>query len=151
MLRRSRLSQQLKIIILTPFSCLAPKLFFKYQLHMLKRSNFKMWEHSSFLNYLLNCISTLALEFRNLNFFVILGWMLLDAVYYSFISLSTIGFGDFIPSMEPPIRYATYIRNDTACFEALINPIPSQNINDESGLSNLCNPTIWPTNIDAVF
>ena len=77
--------------------------------------------------------------------------MLLDAVYYSFISLSTIGFGDFIPSMEPPLRYATYIRNDTACFEALINPIPSQDLNQDSGLSNLCNPTIWPTNIEYLF
>ena len=41
-------------------------------------------------------------------------WTMLDAVYYSFISLSTIGFGDFIPSMEPPDKYATYVRNDTA-------------------------------------
>merc|ERR1712039_740541 len=79
------------------------------------------------------------------------GWMLLDAVYYSFISLSTIGFGDYIPSMEPPLRYATYIRNDTACFEALINPIPSQDVNTRSGLSKLCDPTVWPANIEYIF
>ncbi|CAG5079392.1 Oidioi.mRNA.OKI2018_I69.PAR.g9243.t1.cds [Oikopleura dioica] len=41
-------------------------------------------------------------------------WTMLDAIYYSFISLSTIGFGDFIPSMEPPNKYAEYVRNDTA-------------------------------------
>ena len=81
---------------------------------------------------------------------------MLDAIYYSFISLSTIGFGDFIPSMEPPNKYAEYVRNDTAwhgsllsrwemilrhnfltiffmkskwparSFEALINPIPTE-------------------------
>lgn len=64
----------------------------------------------------------------------------MDSIYYSFISLSTIGFGDFIPSMEPPLKYATYVFNDTACFEALINPIPSSTVDDDTGISVLCNP-----------
>ena len=67
-------------------------------------------------------------------------WDYMDSIYYSFISLSTIGFGDFIPSMEPPLKYATYVFNDTACFEALINPIPSSTVDEESGISVLCNP-----------
>lgn len=78
-------------------------------------------------------------------------WDIVDAVYYSFISLSTIGFGDFVPRNDPPTKYADYVRNDTACFEELINPIPSKEVNLQSGLTKLCNPTIWPEKIEAVF
>ena len=46
-----------------------------------------------------------------------LDWDMTDAVYYSFISLSTIGFGDFVPRNDPPTKHATYVRNDTMCFE----------------------------------
>ena len=67
-------------------------------------------------------------------------WDIVDAVYYSFISLSTIGFGDFVPRNDPPTKYADYVRNDTACFEELINPIPSKNVDLQSGLTKLCNP-----------
>ena len=69
-----------------------------------------------------------------------LDWDIVDAVYYSFISLSTIGFGDFVPRNDPPTKYADYVRNDTACFEELINPIPSKNVDLQSGLTKLCNP-----------
>ena len=93
-------------------------------------------------------------------------WTFLDAVYYSFISLSTIGFGDFVPRNEPPTKYAKHLKNDTACFEELINPIPSNNVNNATGLTILCNPvrfdnsrtnnqkwkqTTWPEEIEAVF
>ena len=70
----------------------------------------------------------------------IIDWTFLDAVYYSFISLSTIGFGDFVPRNEPPTKYAKHLKNDTACFEELINPIPSNNVNNATGLTILCNP-----------
>ena len=73
---------------------------------------------------------------------IYLDWDLVDAVYYSFISLSTIGFGDYVPRNEPPVKYASYARNDTACFEELINPIPSKDLNDD-GLSRLCNPVSY--------
>ena len=72
----------------------------------------------------------------------ILDWEFTDSIYYSLISLSTIGFGDYIPSMEPPLRYADYVFNDTACFAALINPIPTGNLG-EDGISEECQTVIY--------
>ena len=45
-----------------------------------------------------------------------------------------------MPRNDPPTKYADYVRNDTACFEELINPIPSKNVDLQSGLTKLCNP-----------
>lgn len=55
--------------------------------------------------------------------------------------------------MDPPIKYAQHVKNDTACFEELINPIPASGtqINNVTGLTTLCNPTIWPYKIEAIF
>ena len=33
-------------------------------------------------------------------------WSLADSFYFSIISISTIGFGDYVPNMNPPIKYA---------------------------------------------
>jgi hypothetical protein len=68
------------------------------------------------------------------------GWALLDAIYFIIISLTTIGFGDFLPRNEPPTSLATHLRNETECLFELINPVPSKNINNETGLSDICNP-----------
>lgn len=70
------------------------------------------------------------------------GWDYLDSVYYSLISLTTIGIGDYVPTIDPPAEYAIQksIRNDTACFEALIDPIPSAPMDNETGLPEVCNP-----------
>lgn len=68
------------------------------------------------------------------------GWSLLDAIYFIIISLTTIGFGDLLPRNDPPMSVATHRRNETACLFELINPVPSKNVNNETGLSNICNP-----------
>ena len=57
----------------------------------------------------------------------------------AFISLSTIGFGDMVPMVEPPLRYATFTKNDSACFNELVDPVPTSVRNDKTGLSELCN------------
>ena len=38
------------------------------------------------------------------------------------------------------MNLASYVRNDTACFEELLNPIPSNEIDAKSGITILCNP-----------
>ena len=69
-------------------------------------------------------------------------WDFLDSVYYSLISLTTIGIGDYVPTIVPPAKYAiqSSIRNDTACFEALIDPIPTAAVDNITGLPEVCNP-----------
>ena len=67
-------------------------------------------------------------------------WSILESVYFALISLSTIGLGDMVPMLEPPVKYATTVRNDTACFSALVDPIPSSNISKLTGISTNCDP-----------
>ena len=67
-------------------------------------------------------------------------WSILDSMYFIIISLTTIGFGDFIPRNDPPVSAATHKRNETACLFELINPVPSKNVNNETGISHTCNP-----------
>ena len=48
-----------------------------------------------------------------------------DPFDLAFISLSTIGFGDMVPMNDPPLEYATFKRDDEACFNELVDPMPS--------------------------
>ena len=50
----------------------------------------------------------------------------MDSTYFSLISLSTIGFGDLAPSTNPPLRFATTIKNESYCLMALLNPLPDE-------------------------
>ena len=51
-------------------------------------------------------------------------WSFVDGIYFSFISLSTIGFGDLVPSNTPPLKFATTQQNESVCLIELLNPIP---------------------------
>ena len=77
-------------------------------------------------------------------------WTVLESVYFckindfstslsnsAFISLSTIGFGDMVPMNDPPLEYATFKRDDEACFNELVDPIPSTD-SAANGLPRTC-------------
>ena len=53
-------------------------------------------------------------------------WSYLDAVYFSVISLTKIGFGDFVPSTTPPDVYADSLLNATRCLNNLTSPNPAR-------------------------
>ena len=52
-------------------------------------------------------------------------WTYLDAVYFSVISLTKIGFGDYVPSTTPPNKFANTLLNATSCLANLTSPNPS--------------------------
>ena len=56
----------------------------------------------------------------------------------AFISLSTIGFGDLVPMVKPPDQYATFTKNDSECFNIMVDPVPSAKISEETGLYEAC-------------
>lgn len=53
-------------------------------------------------------------------------WTYLDAVYFSVISLTKIGFGDYVPSTTPPNKFANTLLNATLCLANLTSPSPRQ-------------------------
>ena len=71
-------------------------------------------------------------------------------VYFSIISLTKIGFGDLVPSTQPPTRLATHVRNKTSCLQYLTNPDPKsakegRNMAQEGGRTYIkaCAGSIW--------
>lgn len=80
---------------------------------------------------------------ETVNFLMLsLDWAYLDAIYFAFISLSTIGFGDFVTSTYPPDKLATDLYNATTCFRALIDPVGKYALSKDTGLPTVCNPVI---------
>ena len=52
--------------------------------------------------------------------------------------MSTIGFGDLVPMVKPPDQYATFTKNDSECFNIMVDPVPSAKISEETGLYEAC-------------
>ena len=44
-----------------------------------------------------------------------------------------------VPMNDPPIEYATFKRDDEACFNELVDPMPTSEKNQETGLPSFCN------------
>ena len=47
-----------------------------------------------------------------------------------------------VPMNDPPIEYATFKRDDEACFNELVDPMPTSGKNEETGLPSFCNQVI---------
>ena len=65
--------------------------------------------------------------------------------------MSTIGFGDLVPMVKPPDQYATFTKNDSECFNIMVDPVPSAKISEETGLYEACQEvkvTFIPTGFD---
>ena len=54
-------------------------------------------------------------------FSIIEEWSYLDAIYFSVISLTKVGFGDYVPRTHPPDSYATYRHTESVEFETFAN------------------------------
>jgi len=93
------------------------------------------------LLFVIPCVAYTAIE----------GWSYLDAIYFSLISLTTIGFGDFIPSVAPPVDYAINVRNDSACFQAMVDATHLFAVSNYSGLPEKCNPSSWHYQIEMIY
>ncbi|CAG5102677.1 Oidioi.mRNA.OKI2018_I69.chr1.g416.t1.cds [Oikopleura dioica] len=93
------------------------------------------------LTFVLPCVAFIKIE----------QWTILDAVYFSIITLTTVGFGDYIPSVAPPEKYANNVRNDSVCFQAMIEPVTMVKISNRTGLPELCAPSMWPSKIEMLY
>lgn len=54
--------------------------------------------------------------------------------------------------VKPPDQYATFTKNDSECFNIMVDPVPSAKISEETGLYEACQEVksyiyshrIWP-------
>ena len=40
--------------------------------------------------------------------------------------------------VKPPDQYATFTKNDSECFNIMVDPVPSAKISEETGLYEAC-------------
>ena len=89
-------------------------------------------------------------------------WTYLDAVYFSVISLTKIGFGDYVPSTTPPNKFANTLLNATSCLANLTSPNPSPpGVQMPEGFfilfsrftcnNSVCHNSQWPIEIKIIF
>ena len=52
-------------------------------------------------------------------FSIIEEWSYLDAIYFSVISLTKVGFGDYVPRTHPPDIYAKYTHKPNDCLKVV--------------------------------
>ena len=55
-------------------------------------------------------------------------WVFVEAVYYWFITFSTIGFGDFVPTPLQPKRIKNFSMNNTVDQESMIKSMGAKNV-----------------------
>ena len=61
-------------------------------------------------------------------FSIIEEWSYLDAIYFSVISLTKVGFGDYVPRTHPPDSYATYRHTESVELETFATTVMRQKL-----------------------
>ena len=81
------------------------------------------------------------------------GWSYLESVYFSIISLTKVGFGDFVPHTQPADKWAMWVfignfmwqydifrhkHNKTRCISALVSTSPRTGASEFKRLFDAC-------------
>ena len=83
-------------------------------------------------------------------FHLVEDWSYIDAVYFAIVSLTKIGFGDFVPNTQPPDKYAQVKQDKQKCLFLYLNPAPQPgNFQDEEKIA--CKPSQWSSVVSQLF
>ena len=83
-------------------------------------------------------------------FHLVEDWSYIDAVYFAIVSLTKIGFGDFVPNTQPPDKYAQVKQDKQKCLFLYLNPAPQPgNFHDEEKIA--CKPSQWSSLVTQLF
>lgn len=85
-------------------------------------------------------------------FHLVEDWSYTDAVYFAIISLSKVGFGDFVPNTQPPDKYALPPKQDKQkCLFLYLNPAPMPPGNFHDAEAEACKASEWSTLVVQLF
>lgn len=94
---------------------------------MFKDTLIAFFKDKKYWDLLLN--STLIIVGGAIVYHYVEGWDMIDSLYFSVITLTTIGYGDFAPQTSTgkifTIFYLDWIRNDSKLYSDSISPLQS--------------------------
>ena len=84
-------------------------------------------------------------------FHLVEDWSYIDAVYFAIISLTKIGFGDFVPNTQPPDKYANVLQDKQRCLFLYLNPAPMPPANFHDEERKACKASEWSSLVIQLF